>query len=600
MKIGKNLTSFYCRNMLFLVFFLCFAHSIFAQPPIKVQPEVRIQGETLARPDLVIDQNTCDESKMMEIRAPATEDKSHVYIDCNLTLSKSDIITKRLIFEGPKATGVTCRCNGARLNGGKNTVNDGRDMIEVRSKKSGSRWKPARNIAIRDCDITGSVRVWGMGKNGETTAIKESSKRDANNSNHVGRLRANAPSHITFDDITITGVGRNPFYLAPGVTHVTLINSELKGQSSKVGIYLDAESAFNTIANNNIHVKTDDDDWGDLPFVTNRGWPQVAIDGSSHNMIKNNRFAAINNGGIYFYRNCGEGGTIRHTPPEHNVVVNNRFYYRKYKGSKPAIYLGSRDYGQKERTLGHCDKDDGRPYGSSKSEKDYARHNIIIQNQLYKRKIWKMINGQNRRVNASISDMIVTKNKSVNSPNFIKYNELVGADIKRSAGCYVSDGYKDFLLNGQSLDVYKRPNGKLVCTGIRKTCVDGELKVSAVTNRTITQVPFECQVEGSNSGCRKLVRCPGQKKIVGATLACNLEFGNVTDNSISNLPVNTLSVIVRSDNTSDGSCYIEKNKISKGSTSLDDIQDLVRAVVGCREKDKNGGDCHVKGVLFCR
>ena len=162
----------------------------------------------------------------------------------------------------------------------------------------------------------------------------------------------------------------------------------MKGKSEKVGIYFDAESAYNTIENNYIHVKTEEDGWGVLPAVTDRGWPQIALDGSSWNTFINNRFSNLNNGGIYFYRNCGEGGTIRHTPPEHNTIKNNSFYYNKYKGGKPAIYLGSRDYGFKESTFGHCDADDGRPYGSSSSDKDYARHNTILQNQFYNRKIY--------------------------------------------------------------------------------------------------------------------------------------------------------------------------------------------------------------------
>ncbi len=77
----------------------------------------------------------------------------------------------------------------------------------------------------------------------------------------------------------------------------------------------------------------------------------MAVDGSSWNTINNNRFASLRNGGIYLYRNCGEKGTIRITPPEHNTITNNSFYYKKYTGHKPAIYLGSRDYGRRGKIL---------------------------------------------------------------------------------------------------------------------------------------------------------------------------------------------------------------------------------------------------------
>mgnify|MGYP003643002468 FL=1 len=376
--------------------------------------------------NIPINTTKCSEQKLQEILAPATASSSYVKIDCNLTLKRNNVVTKRLIFEGSKASGVTCDCNHAKLDGGKNTVNYRKDMIEVKSKKTNEQtWIKPQYITIKNCNIIGSVRIWGMGKNGETAAIKESSKREPIESKHVLRVRNNAPRYIVLDRISITGVGRNPLYFAPGVTYSKLINSEMKGKSEKVGIYFDAESAYNTIENNYIHVKTEEDGWGVLPAVTDRGWPQIALDGSSWNTFINNRFSNLNNGGIYFYRNCGEGGTIRHTPPEHNTIKNNSFYYNKYKGGKPAIYLGSRDYGFKESTFGHCDADDGRPYGSSSSDKDYARHNKILQNQFYNRKIYKQIGGQFRLVDATLNDMIKTKGESSNSPNNISNNEMI-------------------------------------------------------------------------------------------------------------------------------------------------------------------------------
>ncbi|QEG33764.1 right-handed parallel beta-helix repeat-containing protein [Bythopirellula goksoeyrii] len=371
-------------------------------------------------------------AKLREIRAPATSTSSQVLIDRNVTLSPNDVITKRLIFEGSKSTGVTLNLNGATLDGGKKgSVNYDKDMIEVRSEKvfrtrNGIRshaWKRPENILVQGKGtIIGSIRVWGMGKNGEAADVKESSRRDATNSQHTQRARTNAPRNIVFDRITIIGVGRNPVYFAPGVTYSKLINSEVKGKSSRVGIYLDAESAYNTFENNYIHVETKEDNWGKIPGVTGRGWPQMAIDGSSRNTIHNNRFSSLSNGGIYLYRNCGEGGTIRLTPPENNTITNNTFYYKKYKGSKPAIYLGSRDYGRKESTFGHCNDDSGRPYGSSSSNKDYARHNIIKNNKLHKRMIVPL--GGFGLVDARVEDMIVTKNKSANSPNETSGNTL--------------------------------------------------------------------------------------------------------------------------------------------------------------------------------
>ncbi len=128
-------------------------------------------------------------AKMKEIRARATAASSTVFIDRNITLTPTDVITKRLIFEGRTSTGVTFNFNGATLDGGrKGSVNYGKDMIEVRSRKTGNTWGRPENILVQKGTIIGSVRVWGMGTNGEAAAIKESSRREETNSKHVRRV----------------------------------------------------------------------------------------------------------------------------------------------------------------------------------------------------------------------------------------------------------------------------------------------------------------------------------------------------------------------------------------------------------------------------
>jgi len=251
---------------------------------------------------------------------------------------------------------------------------------------------------------------------------------------HVIKAQNNAPKNIVLDHVNITGTGSNPLYFAPGVTYSKLINSELKGKSDKVGVYLDAESAYNTIENNFIHVSTAEDGFWAKRIGDDRGWPQMAIDGSSWNKIIGNRFGELRNGGIYLYRNCGEGGVIRHTPPEHNEITNNIFLYTDYRGPNPAIYLNSRDYGWKER-IGHCSADEGKTFGSSISNKDHAQYNIIRQNKFYKRKI--SIGGVS--MDAPCDFMIRTKNKSAKEPNDISGNIFVGTDGKWFGPCNVSN-----------------------------------------------------------------------------------------------------------------------------------------------------------------
>jgi parallel beta-helix repeat protein len=543
----------------------------------------------------------CDSEKIKKVRAKAGSEWEAEKIDCQLKLEKNWIITKKLIFEGAKANRVTLDCQGATLGDGVN-----KEMIEVRSRKIGpDKWERPQNVTIKNCKIIGAVRVWGIGRNGEAAAVKESSKREKSKSmNHINRLRNSAPKNIVFDHVTITGLSKNLFYLSPGVTYTTLMNSTMNGKSSKVAIYLDAESAYNTIKDNNIDVKTGKDKYGDnIPGMKSRGWPIIAIDGSSHNKILNNRFSQTNRGGIYLYRNCGEGGTIRHATPSYNSIINNVFYYNKYTGLKPAVFFGSRDYGRLER-LGHCDYDDGRPYGSSASEKDYARHNVVMQNQFYKRRVMRPGNmiGMGE---ATIADYVRTRNRKVNSPNYIDHNQIVTPKTvvkNRRAGCYPTTvsphANPNFLLHGQSLNLLKESGNKTCVT--QYSCTDGKLPRSPTADCRITKVGFSCQVSGKNKGCQKVAACPSGKKLVGAKAACNLEFGTVSSNALKPILPNLIKVLKASDKVSSGSCYVGSNKLRSGQKEMANINGRPSVAVGCKEHDKNGGDCHIKGNLYCR
>ena len=190
----------------------------------------------------------CSSTKIEEVLELAHGDRSEreVQIKCDLSLESGQVVTKKLIFEGEDASGVTLNCNGATINGGLGTYNYGMDMIEVRSIEKNitndeeelSTYERPQNITIKNCNITGSVRVWGMARNGEgdpeydmkpvlecnsydecyeverkverpgSNQFKKSSRKPG----HVARARNNAPKNIVFDNVTITGVGRNPLY----------------------------------------------------------------------------------------------------------------------------------------------------------------------------------------------------------------------------------------------------------------------------------------------------------------------------------------------------------------------------------------------------
>ncbi len=531
----------------------------------------------------------CDFKKMQEIKASATAESSSVIIDCSCKLEPNDVITKRLIFEGSRSSNILFDGNGALLNGGAGTIGAGKDMIEVVSSSTFSNgvrtWQRPTHITIKNCRVTGSIRIWGMSKNGQGFPYDDSGKQvnhyklSSFKAGHSERARSNAPAFITLDGLTITGTGRNPVYFAPGVSYSKLVNSMLLGHSNAVALYLDAESTRNLISNNQFHTTT-----GNKPFER---WdrPIIAIDGSSYDTISNNFFSALNHGGIYLYRNCGEGGVVRHSTPSHNHIINNVFNYIKYKGDNPAIYISSKndDFTLTGVGFGFCNDDKGFPFGSSESNLDFARYNVVMQNQIIKR---------------SVGDMIVTKNPKVNYPNYVGGNTSVTKPLERLSGCYVGDrGYKNyFITHGESIEALQ------VSPDLRSfnyTCNNGTL-IKTGENSAVTRHIFDCKVSDNNNGCSKVIACPGTQTIIGATAAANLEFGDITDEMMATVPTNMIQVLKTSDNTADGLAFMGDLNLRSFEKVINNVDGLHGVRIGCKENDANGGDCHIRVYLYCR
>ena len=369
----------------------------------------------------------CPVSTLERVCASASETDSSVVLDCSLDFREMDCtdvgqtnhLTKKLILEGSNATGLLLDLTGAHLDGGKGQFNYRRgDMIEVRSvRMNDGNWSVPTDINIQHARLTGSIRLYGMGRNGEAIAIKEASRKIEGQS----LIRAAAPKRISLDSLWVEGTGRNPVYFSPGVMNSTLRNSTITGISTRVGVYLDAESGHNVLTGNTFSVKTDDGSW--LGFY-DRGWPQLALDGSANNEITNNKFLRLKQGGIYLYRNCGEGGTIRIETPSYNRILDNLFVYQRQELSDPAIFVGSRNYGRFENWWpgSHCNDDvDSGSRGSAKSNADNARHNTIRGNVFDLSKLGRQRNDSKR---ISLEQLIQIGNARRDHSNDIEANRV--------------------------------------------------------------------------------------------------------------------------------------------------------------------------------
>jgi hypothetical protein len=258
---------------------------------------------------------------------------------------------EKYTLEGSGESGRVIDLQGGWMNEGKLTE------LVIRSQETEKGWDAPEKITVRNGKLRGSIRIFGLGVNGEAPKVRESSHREG----HTERAQAAAPRAILLEDLEIEADHRIPLYLGPGVTGVTIRNCTFTGWSASTTVYLDAESGGNRIEG--------------CAFDVRSGREVMAVDGSATNTIVGNRFLQAGYGGIYFYRNCGEGGTVRHQAPQGNVIENNFFKMKDLRQGSYGVWLGSR---QGRRS--YCEDDAGYPFGSSIDNRDFADQNTVRGN----------------------------------------------------------------------------------------------------------------------------------------------------------------------------------------------------------------------------
>lgn len=284
------------------------------------------------------------------------------FLTCSVTLPPRTILRRNVIIEGREASNLVFDCGGGTIDTSANKGRMQKTAIQVRSRQEASgQWSVPRSVTVQNCTVNGFMRVYGLDENANGANMKASSMSE----DHTAFAQKSAPWGTNFFNLTLNAPGGTPLYIGPGVTRTTLANSRLTGTSTSTAIYIDAESARNSIVNNVFSIRTEKRE-------------QIAIDGSTRNVITGNVFNDPVNGGVYLYRNCGEGGVIRHQKPNFNVIANNTFNYAGDGGdAKPAVWAGSRKGKQR-----YCFIDPARPFGSSKSSMDFAEKNTIEGNRL--------------------------------------------------------------------------------------------------------------------------------------------------------------------------------------------------------------------------
>lgn len=303
-------------------------------------------------------QGSCSKETIQQLLQPSKSPDEFV-LSCSATLPKNSHITRSIVFEGAAASFSELDCNGSTIDAsaGKGTL--AKVALHVRSLKvSEGLWSAPANVKIKNCLIKGFVRIYGLAYTGSDPALRNLSLR----SDYTAYIQANAPKRTTLNNIAFIAPGNIPLYIGPGVTQTAVKNSQFLGTSIGPAIYVDAESGRNSITLNRFNIDTKRE--------------VIALDGSAANEIIGNDFENVANGGVYLYRNCGEGGVIRHQTPSFNTITDNTFHFAA-ADSKPAVWFGSR--GGRQR---YCFKDELYPFGSSADPRDFAEENAFSSNIL--------------------------------------------------------------------------------------------------------------------------------------------------------------------------------------------------------------------------
>ena len=288
-------------------------------------------------------------------------------VNCDLTLLPTQQLKRDILVN---TNDVDINCQGGKLTN-----------VIIQSPLVSGVFKQIKNITVENCHLN-NLNVYGIADNGQGPLNVTDSRT---NPNHTAYVQSIAPYGVVATNNTFTASGTSGgIYLGPGVTNGTFNNNTLIGSKIGVVIYLDAESAFNTVMYNTFD-------------VNNTSRELIALDGSAKNHVGSNTFKQYPGGGVYLYRNCGEGitnngdGAVRWQTPSYNLIDNNVFLvHAGYIQLNPAVWISKRDQGYlfwlgiPGLSSKFCDADKGYWPGlntSSTNDNDLSSYNIVRGNK---------------------------------------------------------------------------------------------------------------------------------------------------------------------------------------------------------------------------
>jgi hypothetical protein len=122
-----------------------------------------------------------------------------------------------------------------------------------------------------------------------------------------------------------------------------------------------------------------------------------------------------------------------------------------------------------------------------------------------------------------------------------------------------------------------------------------ELRCQLLNREVEKVVPFSCSKGDSNDGCKGVAACPADHIVTSVRASCDLETVRTPDLG----RWGWIEVIRPSDLRGQGHCVVRTMDVSQTKPVINGVVGSPKLGFGCRENDKNGGDCHIKGELKC-
>lgn len=251
-----------------------------------------------------------------------------------------------------RQSGTTLDCQGAVIDGQNKVLTGLRIVSDGKT--------PLRDVTVKNCHFknfkTSGVRIYWQGN--DTLKLKYTAEE---------RYRL-APQHIRLSNITVEDTAMSAVYVDDYVSDV-LIDGLTSRRAGGTGLYLEHHSRRTTVQNSVFEQNG---------FRQGRGIREgLAIDSSTHNVIKNNIFKGNAKGGIFLYKNCGERfstgqSVLRVNHASHNIIENNMFI-----DMPTGVWIASRQ----SRNLSKWDCGDPPLDAQKVYYEDFARYNTVKANR---------------------------------------------------------------------------------------------------------------------------------------------------------------------------------------------------------------------------